>query len=264
MPAAFGRKEFDQRTVTPGYPPVFPVVPRHPLVAECQGAEAPRVGCVVTLDGPSDRAPQFGVSRIGKMRLQKFGNGQIGLSPRPTPGKTGPYEASTTRRALRPRCGCSIASRRAAAAKAALRASRRGSPVRRHGQTRGRLPPGSQIPRAAAARCVRRSGLSLRVWSPACRRGQVHGPSSAPRRQRRPPRNASDAERQPASPRALLGSRLMRQGIWVPSAATAFCTAGRASMRRRCAMTPGTLVVSTPSPSIQEAMVKRYGSQIVY
>ncbi len=79
VPAAFGRKEFNQRTVTPGYPPVFPVVPRHPLVAECQGAKAPRVGCVVTLDGPSDRAPQFGVSRIGKMRLQKFGNGQIGL-----------------------------------------------------------------------------------------------------------------------------------------------------------------------------------------
>src|SRR4029077_9000903 len=52
--------------------------------------------------------------------------------------------------------------------------------------------------------------------------------------------------------------------IWVPSVATAFCTAGRASMRLRCSMTRGSLVVSTPSPSIQVPIVNRYGSQMVY
>src|SRR5262249_42176710 len=35
-------------------------------------------------------------------------------------------------------------------------------------------------------------------------------------------------------------------------------------MRARCSITRGSLLVSTPSPSIQEAIVNRYGSQIVY
>src|SRR5262249_22178769 len=59
--AAFGCEKLDQRTVTPNNASVLPVVPCRPLVAERQGAEAPRVGGVVTLDCPRDRASQLGV-----------------------------------------------------------------------------------------------------------------------------------------------------------------------------------------------------------
>ena len=69
----------DQRAVAFGDPPVLAVVPGHPFVAKCEGAGAARVGRIVALDRPRDRPPQLVVSPIGKMRLQKFGDRQIGF-----------------------------------------------------------------------------------------------------------------------------------------------------------------------------------------
>jgi hypothetical protein len=46
----------------------------HPFVAQGEGADAVRVGRVITLDHSFDCLAQLTVLPIGKMRLQEFGN----------------------------------------------------------------------------------------------------------------------------------------------------------------------------------------------
>jgi hypothetical protein len=60
-------------------PPVLTVIAGHPFVAQRQGAGAPRVGRIVALHCPRDGPPQLVVLPTGKMRLQEFGDRQIGL-----------------------------------------------------------------------------------------------------------------------------------------------------------------------------------------
>src|SRR4029077_3884552 len=79
VPAAFGCEVIDERAIASPDPPVLTLVPGHPLVAECEGAGAARVGCVVTLDRPRDCLPQPIVLPVCKMRLQEVGNRQIGF-----------------------------------------------------------------------------------------------------------------------------------------------------------------------------------------
>jgi len=79
LPAAFGDQMPDERAIAFPDPPVLAIVPSRPLVAEREGAEAGRVGRVVALDRSCDRPPHLVVSPIGKMRLQKFGDRQIGF-----------------------------------------------------------------------------------------------------------------------------------------------------------------------------------------
>ena len=77
--AALGCEMLDERAVTLRDPPVLTFVAGHPFVAQCEGAGTARVGRVVALDRSCDGSPQLIELPIGKMRLQEFGDRQIGF-----------------------------------------------------------------------------------------------------------------------------------------------------------------------------------------
>src|SRR6266540_2354667 len=72
--AALRYEKLDERAISPRDPPLPTESVAHPFVAQCKGAGAVRVGCVITLDHPLDCLAQLTVLPIGKMRLQEFGD----------------------------------------------------------------------------------------------------------------------------------------------------------------------------------------------
>jgi hypothetical protein len=78
-PAAFGDEILDERAVTLRDSPLLTFSPSHPFVANCKNAGTTRVGRIVAFDHPRDCPPQLIVLPTGKMRLQEFGDGQIGF-----------------------------------------------------------------------------------------------------------------------------------------------------------------------------------------
>src|SRR5262249_32077760 len=74
LSTALGCEKLDERAISPRNPPLPTESVAHPLVAQCEGAGAVRVGRVITLHHSLDCPAQFIVLPIGKMRLQEFGD----------------------------------------------------------------------------------------------------------------------------------------------------------------------------------------------
>src|SRR5260221_7626797 len=74
LPAALGYEKLDERAISPRDPPLPTESVAHPFVAQCEGADAVRVGRVITLDHSLDCLAQLTVLPVGKMHLQEFGD----------------------------------------------------------------------------------------------------------------------------------------------------------------------------------------------